>query len=129
MPVTLELRENGYVLLYTIRGRWDVSELIALFPEEKRNRDAAQHTVHAIVDLRAGRNIPTGLTRVRHGPGPTHKTAGYVALIGVPLLTRPLAVAIYRLLQFDRYKFFDSDTEAWAFIREKIATESAGTQN
>ncbi len=124
MPVTLEVRADGHVLVYTFKGRWNVGDVAALFPEEKRYRDSVNHTVHAFVDARGSRNIPAGLTNLRHGPGPHHTTAGYVALVGVPVFGRPLVTAIYRLVHFDRFKFFDSEEEAWAFLNGLIAAES-----
>lgn len=125
MPVTLELRADGHVLVYTFKGRWSVNEVVALFPEEKRLRDSASHTVHALVDARASRNIPAGLTNLRHGPGPNHPTSGYVAFVGVAPLQRRLVTAIYRLIRFERFKFFDTEEEAWVFLNGLVAAEAA----
>jgi hypothetical protein len=124
MPVTLELRADGHVLVYTFRGRWNVSEVMALFPEEKHYRDKASHIVHALVDVQESRNIPAGLINLRHGPGPGHPRAGYVVFVGAPPMGRPLITAIYRVMRFERFRFFDTAEEAWAFLNRLILTES-----
>jgi hypothetical protein len=124
MSVTLELRADGHVLVYTFKGRWHVGEVMALFPEEKRYRDSASHIVHALVDVRESRNIPAGLTNLRHGPGPSHPRAGYVAFVGASPLERPLITAIYRVMRFERFRFFDTAEEAWAFLNQLILAES-----
>ena len=124
MPITLRLCEDSRILVYTIVGRWEIPDIVGKFEEERTIRDRVQHRIHMFVDLRAMQNVPAKLIAIRGAPGMTHPTSGHVAIVGASAIARTLGQSLFRVLGFDRAHFFDSEDDAWIFLRSVLAAEA-----
>lgn len=125
MSIQLEPRENGHVLYYTFTDPWSAAEIGPRTMEAARYCGEARFKVHSIFDLRASKNIPTGVINARRDIAVlNHPNAGYTAIVGATRLARSVADILKNLIRFDRMLFFDSADEAWTFIRQAITSES-----
>ena len=125
MPITQELREDGWVVYYTLVAPWSVQELQDKLPQETAWRDAADHTTHELVDVNKVGNPPPESIRLHKIPALTHPRSGYVVVIGANTFVRRLAEVIFRLGHYKRLRFVDSEQEGWVFLRGLIADEKA----
>jgi hypothetical protein len=123
MPVTLEFRENGHVLHYIFSDPWEVGDLTALYPQSTAYLQNAPGKVHTLADVRDAHRLPSGLLTVRHGPDWSHENGGWIAVVGAMSLLKIFANIVFQLSQFDRVVFFDSEGEAWAYLRNAITAE------
>jgi hypothetical protein len=122
MPITYEIRENGYVIFYVMTDPWTVADLLNNFAAETVYRDQAGHQVHTLVDLRLVHTAPTsGLIGVRNKvPSLVHPTAGQFVVIGANIFMHMVGQTIFNLLAFDKGKFVNTEEEAWTFLRSII---------
>lgn len=123
MPVTLELIEDGHILRLMINQPWDMNDFVATFPQTTAYLDAATHTLHSVVNIEGATRDPRGVLRVRHQPAFKHPRGGYIAFCGAIPLARTLTETAMRLIRFKNYKFFHTEAEGMAFLRELIANE------
>ena len=123
MPITLKSREDGRILVYTIVGRWEIHDVVEKFKEELAFRERASRTVHLLVDLRLMQNVPAKLITIRGAPGMSHTTSGYVVMIGASPMARILGQSVFRVLGFDRARFFDIEELAWTFLNSVLTAE------
>ena len=125
MPIKLELRENDRVLYYEVTDPWNMNDLRTLYDENKAIRDQHNYTIHAIVNVIKARNIPQNLLNARtYSPDAMHPRAGYIILVGAHSLLQMIAEVASRVMHSDKFRFFETEEEAWTFIRHVIDTES-----
>jgi hypothetical protein len=124
MPVTMELRENGHVASYVFSEPWQTKDLTSLYANDIAHRDSVNFLVHTFMDVSAIKNIPIDIIRARQGaPAFTHQKSGQLVMIGAKMLARRSAEMIFRLAHYERAKFFDTEEQGWAYIRQVIETE------
>src|SRR5262245_3205018 len=124
MPVTLDLLENGRVMYFTFSDPWVVSQVTDLYPRSNAYLNSATRKLHTFADVRPARRIPSGLLNLRYGPDWTHPNSGQITILGASPLLRTFAKIVFRLSGFERIGFFDSEEEAWAYLRQLIADEA-----
>ncbi len=129
MPVNMEMIENGRVIRYVISDPWRIVDFTATFPEAKTILDAALYPVHGVVNLYAAAKDPMGVLNVRKHPSFSHVNGGYTAFCHASLLARRITETALRIARFNRYKFFDTEQEGMAFVRELMAQEDLARQN
>src|SRR5690606_1900012 len=123
MPAELNLTEDGYVLHYVFREPWSITDMTEVNRRAKEYYDAATHKVHVLLDVRGVRSAPPGFIRARSNPDVTHPNAGNIAVVGANSYIRALGDVILKLARFDRAKFFNTEEEAWAYLRAEIQKE------
>jgi len=122
MPITQEIRENGYVIFYVMTDPWTLPEMLNLFAAETVYRDQVGHQVHTLVDLTETHTAPaSGLIGMRHkAPSLVHPTAGQFVVIGANTFMHMVGQTIFNLLGFDKGKFVNTEEEAWTYLRSII---------
>jgi len=129
MPVTMELIENGRSLRYVISDPWIIADFTATFPEAKAILDAAHYPVHGVVNLHATAKDPLGVLNIRKHPSFSHPNGGWTAFCHASPLARRVTETALRLARFNRMKFFNTEAEGLAFVRDLIAKEDLARQN
>jgi len=121
MPITIELRENGYVLYSRLTDPVPVNEFKAAFIPQQEYLDQAGHKLHILVDISQHKSPPPGaLASARQTPVLRHPNSGEVVFVGASIFMQALSSAVSRLTRFDRLTFFDTEAEAWDYLRRVI---------
>lgn len=124
MPITMEIRENGYVAYYVMSDPWVTNDLTSLYPQDIQFRDSVNHLVHTFMDVSQVRRIPPDVIRARiNAPAFIHRNSGHLIMIGAKSLPKIAAETIFRIARYERAKFFDTEEQGWAFTRQLIAKE------
>jgi hypothetical protein len=124
MTATINLVEDGRVLQYYFEEPWSMDELESVSQTAQKYFDQATHTVHVLANAENIRSAPRGILRARTAPTITHPRSGYIAIVGTSLVVRTFSEMIFRLMNFQRARFFNTEDEAWVFLRDVIANES-----
>jgi len=125
MPASVELRENGRVLYYVFTEPWTLDDMRAVTRKARPLYDAARTKVHVLFDARGMSSLPSGLLTARNNPDVRHPNSGHIAMVGASPLVHMIAETITRISRFNRIKFFQTEDEAWAYLRQVIADEDA----
>ena len=107
MPATLEVREDGRVLVFTLTDPWELSDLISLAMRSRIHMDRASEPVYRVYDLREAQQLPPGVSQAQGMIGFRHVKAGETVIVG----TSPVAS------RFEGDKRFDNEDQAWSHIR------------
>ncbi len=124
MPITLNLVDDGWILHYIDSDPWTAGELLDLnVVTEKYYRDTT-HKIHTLTDASKLRTVPSGILRARNVPNLSHPNSGEIAIVGAAILVEKISSAMFRIAHFTRVKFFGTEPEAWAYLRDIISRES-----
>lgn len=124
MPVTMELREHGHVIYFTIADPWSVNDLTACFPDDQRCRDSVKYKIHTLVNASSAKIVPPFLLIARNAPSLVHPNHGFVVAVGTTLILQSVGEIIFRLTNFTQGRFYTTEEEAWAFLHQIIVEES-----
>jgi hypothetical protein len=111
MPATLDIREEGRVLVFTLTDPWELSDLISLGMRGRMHMDRATDKIYRLYDLRGTQHIPAGMSQAHSLISFKHSRSGELITVGAS------ATASH----FNGDKHFDNDDEAWAYLRSLIA--------
>src|SRR5262249_17505630 len=125
MPVELELKENGRVMLWRFSDPWSLVELKPLTLQARDIFQKATFTVHSMADLRQARRVPSGVLSTRQVTTWQHARSGQLVLLGASAFARLMMETVFRIARFDRFRFFEDEAEALAYLRGLIAEETA----
>lgn len=120
MSVNVRVSEDGYYLIYSFEEPLEISELMEAYREEKAFRDAADHTMHSIVDMSSIRRIPPNWLVAKAGPGLTHPRSGRMLFVGISYGLRIIIQTILKITRYDRMQFFESREEAESEMAELV---------
>lgn len=124
MSVTMEIREEGRVLLLIYSDPVTMQEIGDLLPANIAHRDSVQHTVHTVFDFTHFHRPPQGLLRARYAPVFTHPRSGKMIVFGAIPLARGI---VLQAAQFTnnahKVYFFEHETDAWVYMRKTIADD------
>lgn len=123
MPVSVDLQEDGYVMVWRIADPWTVKELKDYYPQAKDYLDAATHLVHTLVDLREVHRVSPDVLSARHTSTWNHPRSGQMAVLGASGIVKMTLDTVFRLVQFNRIQFFDSERDARTYLRQLIAQD------
>ena len=123
MPVTVNIVEGGHVIEVRISDPWTTEELLAVQSVTRPHRASVDFPVHSLLNVRGTWNVPPGVLRGRHMPAFSSSSRGYIAVVGGGGLVRMMFDVVRRLVNFERVSYFQTDEEAWAFLRQLIAEE------
>jgi hypothetical protein len=128
MPVTMEPCENGHVLRFFISEPWTAREMASVYPASRAYHDKAPHKVHSLLIVEA-RQVPPGLLQLRQGPPSlVHPNSGQTVVVGAGAVIRTISEVIFKILRYDRGKFFNTEEEALAYLRQVIDREVGESQ-
>ncbi len=122
MPIKLELIEEGHILWFQIDGTWTSTEIADAKEKTQRVYREAQHTIHALVDLRHAQvNVPLLMASRQVIGGELLPNAGQIAIIGVSRMLRMVAEPILRMADSTgSVIFFGTIEEAKAYLKQLI---------
>ena len=123
MPVRMELIENGRAFRYVFSDPWRIDDFTNTFAQAQAILDSSPYLVHGVVNLLATAKDPLGVLNIRKHPSFHHTNSGYTVFCHGSLLARRITETALRIARFDRMKFFDSEAEGLAFVRELMAQE------
>lgn len=125
MSITLESREDGWVVFYTLCTPISFQELMGLQPKDLELRNAVNHTVHELIDATGVTAIPEHPLRAWTFPSLTHPRAGMIVVARGNNLVRSASKDIHQLAHLRPPVFVDTLDEGWALLRNLIAAEVA----
>ena len=111
MPATLDTREEGRVLVFTLTDPWELSDLISLGMHSRMHMDRASDKIYRVFDVRGTKKIPAGMSQATSLISFRHNRSAELVTVG--------SSAIASHFAGDRH--FDSEDEAWAYLRALIA--------
>jgi len=121
VPITFDIRENGWVIYKTLTDPWSVEEMIPYVVMNRQHRDHCLHTVHSFYNLLGSHRLPPNVLRLRYGsPDLYHPRSGKVVLVGANPAARSVIEIIFTLVRFERFKFFSTEEEGWAYLHNFI---------
>lgn len=124
MPISMSYAEDGQIIHLIITDPWSLDEMTKLYIEQRQHLTAAQNKVHTLLDMQATHQIPSGLLSARQGaPTVSHPNAGELAIVGAPNFVKTLADIGFRLVRFNRARYFDDELAAWSYLREHILAD------
>jgi hypothetical protein len=98
--------------------------MLALYPASDAYHSQAPHRVHTLCIYDA-RQIPLGVLQLRHGaPSLVHPNSGHMIIVSSWAALRAIAGVVYKISHYERGRFFDTEQEALAFLRQVIASEA-----
>src|SRR5258708_28743950 len=121
MPVDLELKDNGRVMVWRFVDRWSLAELKPLTLQARDILKQATFTVHSIADLRQAHRVPSGVLSTRQVTTWHHARSGQLAVLGASPFIKVMLETVFRIARFDRFRLFDDEAEAMAYLRGLIA--------
>ncbi|HLY26173.1 MAG TPA: hypothetical protein VKQ72_07525 [Aggregatilineales bacterium] len=125
MSITLESREDGWVVFYTLSTPISFQELSHLQQKDLAIRNAANHTVHELIDATRLTMIPEHPLRAWTFPSLNHPRAGFVVVVGGNAFVRMASQDIHQLAHLKVPVFVDRLEEGWAYLRKLIAQDKA----
>jgi len=122
MPVHFEIVEGGHILRYTYSDTWTIDEYANMEERDREYRESVNHIVHSLTIAKM-KMVPSGALRTRNSPALTHRTAGSIAVVGAGKIARTFADAVFAMTHFKKVRFFDTEEQAMAWLREIIQAE------
>jgi hypothetical protein len=124
MPVTIDFRENGHIIVKALRDPWDVDQLLSADAQLPRYYDSVRHKVHMLADVRSTNHIPPALIRLARSAPMVHPNAGEIAIVGATALMRAIGHMMFRIARFERVRYFATEEEAMTFLCGVVAQET-----
>ncbi len=125
MPITMDIVEDGRVFYLVLSDPWDGQDLDPVFAQVRRYLDEVDHKVHTLANMNATRMTPS-MPRIRDTVVLAHQNSGVFAVVGASRITRMLAEMVFSFFHFTAYAFFETEEDAWQYIREAICKEDGG---
>src|SRR5687767_12776037 len=124
MPIHFELCENDRIMVIRISDPWEAGNMTALYPTQQEYLDKTTQKLHTLLDMTGAQQMPKNVLRARYNaPSVNHPNSGELALVSNNMLIRSLADIGFRIIQFQKVRFFTQVDEAWNHLRSLIAEE------
>ena len=123
MPVTMQIAEEGRIVIVTFVDPWQAHEMHPLFQQDRAHRDAFQQQhpgekIHLISDFTQTKNAPQGMLRAVQSPSLSHPTSGMTVVVGASPFIRTIASTGFRTIRYNRAQFVDTLEAAFDCLRE-----------
>jgi len=125
MPATVELLENNRVIYFNYTEPWTIDELNGVIEGAHTYMKNATQKLHMIANVRNIHSVPPQIFRTRNAPILSHVNSGNMAVVGAPSLVKTLSEALFRIASYKKSVFFNTEDEAWNYIRKLITSEVA----
>ncbi len=125
MPVTVQLSDDQYHLIYELKDPLQINELMDAYDREKEMRDSISHTLHSLVDMSQVHRIPRNWLVAKAGPGLTHPRSGSMVIVGISSGLKTLVQIILKITKYDRIQFFESREDAETYMADLIQQTKA----
>ncbi len=130
MPMTMKPRDGGHILHFVFTNPWTLTDVVHVFERDQAFRDRATTIVHALVDCSEIRTLPPGTLNVaRLSPSFNHRTKGHIAAFCASKSIQVIGNLLARLVHMKDMKFFNTEEEALAYLRQVIANEDTADAN
>lgn len=123
MPISMNLSDDQTHIVYIFKEPFTLKELLDAYKEEKALRDRTPTILHSIVDMSDVRFIPRQWMTAKAGPGFVHPRRGQILMVGISHGLKVIIKTLMRVMRYDRVKFFDTRTEAEAFMTQILSIE------
>jgi hypothetical protein len=124
MPVTVKFLEGEHVFYMKIEDPWTMDHIATAFDEAVPHFDKATFKVHTLANVTSTRNLPPGVLSIRQGnPTLVHPNRGHAAVVGANNFVKSIGDAVTRIARFKSVQFFNTEEDAWAYLRKLIAQE------
>src|SRR5260370_23166639 len=97
MPVSMELQEDGCIMVWRIADPWTIKELKEYYPQAKAYLDSATQMIHSLVDVRDAHRVAPDVLSGRHTSTWNHPMSGQMAVIGASGVIRMTIETVFRL--------------------------------
>lgn len=125
MPVNIEFSSDKRYIVYTITDPMNMTELMNAYAQERTFRDSVPYTLHSIVDMSQIKRIPPNWLTAKAGPGLTHPRSGFMLFVGLSMGFKMILQTIMKIMRYEKIHFFDTRTEADAFMAELLQKEDS----
>jgi hypothetical protein len=119
MSFSVELIENGRILLITVAQFPTKHEINELLDYTKSYLDDAEVTVHFLADISRLKKAPAGL-ELRYLHSLNHPRRGDYAIVGASPIIRALVEYTFKFFHYSRYTFFDSLEEGYQHVYKRV---------
>jgi hypothetical protein len=124
VPISIEVYEDGRVLRLGFVDNVSIQDIDDVMLSEYKYRQSVKYTTHTLYDFCQFHHPPMGAMRARHASAFTHPRSGKIAVLGASPLPRAGITVVAQLTgSITKTKFFETETEAWIFLREAIAKD------
>ncbi len=121
MPIVMEPRENGRVLLIRVSDPWTIDDLDQLFDQIRQCVEHCDHPVYSLIDMTLARGIPPRfLIRLQQEPLLTHPNFGGAVFANAGSVMQALFDVATSIFHLKPAVFFRSEAEAWTHLRAEI---------
>ncbi len=128
MPISFTIREEGHVFYLVFVDPWTKEDLLKLYEQEQHHIEQSPFQVHSLVNLFQAQHFVQGTLRIsRHRGGMDDPRRGRVAVVGASNFLRNLTELIFRTARSNRLRFFVTEDDAWAYLRQIIREEGTNS--
>lgn len=128
MPVDIKLSDTHRYIIYEMSDPLNMDELMMAYAQERKFRDAHDHTMHSIVDMSGVGRIPPRWLTAKAGPGLTHPRSGYMVFTGVSLGLKIVLDTILKFARYEKVVMADSREDAQVKMIEILKKEDESEQ-
>jgi len=122
MPILMEMRENGRVVLIRVSDPWTIDDMDRFFAQVKPHVDQSSQLVYVLLDMTSARGVPSRLViRLRNEPMLTHPNYAETAVVNANPVIQALFGVAAAVFHLKPARFLKSEDEAWDYLRAKIA--------
>ena len=124
MPITAEFSEQGHVFWLKITDPWTMHEIAAVFHDAMPHFDAATYKIHTLANVTETKSLPSGVLSIRQGnPTLIHPNRGHAVVVGANSFVKSIGDVVTRIAKFKSVQFHNTEEQAWAYLRQLIASE------
>jgi hypothetical protein len=128
MTITLNIIENGHIVLVSFTDPWQADEMYPLFKRDQAYRDTFQKQnrgtkVHLIADFTHSKQVAQGFLQARKSPSLSHPTNGMTIVVGANNLVEAISKIGFRAVGYTNMLFVKTLDEAVMILREAIRRE------
>ena len=123
MPATMELKENGRIICFTLTGDWTVQEVLDLDAHVVNHLRRSPYRVHLLVNISQTDAIPQHYTKLSKSARFAEPNLGYTAVVSDIFGLQLLSELVGKLVNYNKSHYFRSLEVAYRFLRTVIQQE------
>jgi hypothetical protein len=128
MPIIMESRENNRILCIRVADPWTTEDLNILFSQMKPMFERNRRRIYWLVEMTFARGTPPRfLFRLNQESILTHPNFGGAVFVNAGSVMQALLDLATAVFHFKPPRFFRSEDEAWAYLRDLLAHDDEST--